>query len=388
MSSSIITDRTTTDRPLDPAISGALTDLALDLRWSFNHSADQLWEQLDPELWELTHNPWVMLQTVSREKLQSVTADPGFQKLLADLHREKTLAEESEAWFQKAHPRSGVSTIAYFSMEFMLSEGLPIYSGGLGNVAGDQLKAASNLGVPVIGISLLYQQGYFRQEIDAQGRQQALYPFNDPGQLPIRPVREPNGEWLRLAIALPGIKLWIRTWQVQVGRVKLYLLDTNDPANLPSFRGITTELYGGGPDLRLKQELVLGVGGWRLLRALGLQPEVCHLNEGHAAFAVLERARSYMEDNSQPFDVALSVTRAGNLFTTHTPVAAGFDLFAPELMEKYFKTYAEEELSIPFQDLLALGRQDKNNSSEPFNMAYLAVRGSGAVNGVSQLHGK
>lgn len=258
MSSSTVADRTIADRPLDTAISDALTDLALDLRWSFNHSADQLWEQLDPELWELTHNPWVLLQTVSREKLQSVTSDPRFQKLLTDLHREKTLAEGSEAWFQKAHPHSGVSAIAYFSMEFMLSEALPIYSGGLGNVAGDQLKAASNLGVPVIGVGLLYQQGYFRQEIDAQGHQQALYPFNDPGQLPIRPVREPNGEWLRLAIALPGFKLWIRVWQVKVGRAKLYLLDTNDPANLPSFRGITTELYGGGPELRLKQELVLG----------------------------------------------------------------------------------------------------------------------------------
>jgi len=234
MSSSTIVDRTIVDRPLDTAISDALTDLALDLRWSFNHSADQLWEQLDPELWELTHNPWVMLQTVSREKLQSVTSDPRFQKLLADLHREKTLVEESEGWFQKAHPRSGVSTIAYFSMEFMLSEALPIYSGGLGNVAGDQLKAASNLGVPVTGIGLLYQQGYFRQEIDAQGHQQALYPFNDPGQLPIRPVRKPNGEWLRLAIALPGFKMWIRVWQVQVGRTKLYLLDTNEPANPPA----------------------------------------------------------------------------------------------------------------------------------------------------------
>jgi glycogen phosphorylase len=376
------------DRPPDTAISDALTDLALDLRWSFNHSADQLWEQLDPELWEHTHNPWVVLQTVSREKLQSVAADPRFQKLLTDLHREKTLAEESEAWFQKAHPRSGVSTIAYFSMEFMLSEALPIYSGGLGNVAGDQLKAASNLGVPVTGIGLLYQQGYFRQEIDAQGHQQALYPFNDPGQLPIRPVREPNGEWLRLAIAMPGFKLWIRVWQVQVGRAKLYLLDTNDPANLPAFRGITTELYGGGPELRLKQELVLGIAGWRLLRALGLQPEVCHLNEGHAAFAVLERARSYMEDNGQPFDVALTVTRAGNLFTTHTPVEAGFDRFAPSLIERYLRKYAEEKLSISLEQLLALGRRDRQDSSEPFNMAYLAIRGSGAVNGVSRLHGQ
>ena len=375
-------------RPLDKSIADALTDLALDLRWSFNHSADQLWAQLDPELWELTHNPWVLLQTVSGEKLQGVTSDPTFQKLLADLHREKTLAEESESWFQKAHPRSGVSTIAYFSMEFMLSEALPIYSGGLGNVAGDQLKAASNLGVPVIGIGLLYQQGYFRQEIDAQGHQQALYPFNDPGQLPIRPVREPNGEWLRLAIALPGFKLWIRAWQLQVGRVKLYLLDTNDPANLPSFRGITTELYGGGPELRLKQELVLGVGGWRLLRALGLQPEVCHLNEGHAAFAVLERARSYMEDNGKPFDVALNVTRAGNLFTTHTAVEAGFDRFAPSLIQRYLTMYAEEKLSISIDEVLALGRRDREDSSEPFNMAYLAIRGSGTVNGVSKLHGQ
>jgi starch phosphorylase len=376
------------DPPLDAGISDALTDLALDLRWSFNHSADQLWEQLDPELWELTHNPWVLLQTVSREKLQAVTSDPGFQTLLDDLRREKKLAEESEAWFQEAHPGSGVSTIAYFSMEFMLSEALPIYSGGLGNVAGDQLKAASNLGVPVTGISLLYQQGYFRQEIDAQGHQQALYPFNDPGQLPIRPVREPNGEWLRLAIALPGFNLWIRVWQVQVGRARLYLLDTNDPANPPSYRGITTELYGGGPELRLRQELVLGIGGWRLLRALGLNPEVCHLNEGHAAFAVLERARCYMKDTGKPFDIALTVTRAGNLFTTHTAVEAGFDRFSPSLIDRYLRNYAEEKLSIPLDEFLALGRRDRNDSSEPFNMAYLAIRGSGAVNGVSKLHGQ
>jgi starch phosphorylase len=383
MSSSTIVDRS-----LDAAISDTLTDLALDLRWSFNHSADQLWERFDPELWELTHNPWVLLQTVSQEKLQTVTSDPKFQKLLAGLHREKTLAEESEAWFQKEHPRSGVSTIAYFSMEFMLSEGLPIYSGGLGNVAGDQLKAASNLGVPVTGIGLLYQQGYFRQEIDAQGYQQALYPFNDPGQLPIRPVRKPNGEWLRLVLPLPGFKLWIRVWQVRVGRAKLYLLDTNDPANPPAYRGIATELYGGGPELRFKQELVLGIGGWRVLRALGLRPEVCHLNEGHAAFAVLERARSYMEDSGQTFDVALAITRAGNLFTTHTPVEAGFDRFAPSLIERYLRKYAEEKLSISVDELLGLGRRDRHDSSEPFNMAYLAIRGSGGINGVSKLHGQ
>jgi glycogen phosphorylase len=376
------------NRPSNATISDALTDLALDLRWSFNHSADRLWERLDPKLWELTHNPWVVLQTASRERLESVTADPSFQKLLVDLRREKAAALAADAWFQKAHPNSGISTVAYFSMEFMLSEALPIYSGGLGNVAGDQLKTASNLGVPVIGVGLLYQQGYFRQEIDAQGRQQALYPFNDPGQLPIQPLRRPNGEWLRLSIDFPGAELWIRTWQVQIGRVRLYLLDTNDPANIPAYRGITTELYGGGPELRLKQELVLGIGGWRFLRTLGLRPEVCHLNEGHAAFAVLERARSYMADNGKPFDFALAVTRAGNLFTTHTPVEAGFDRFAPGLMEWYLKKYAEQDLSISLQDLLALGRRNRNDSSEPFNMAYLALRGSGAVNGVSRLHGQ
>ena len=374
--------------PSAAAVSDALTELALDLRWSFNHSADQLWEQIDPELWELTHNAWVVLQTVSREKLRRVTCDPSFQKLLAELHGKLRTLEESEGWFQRAHPGSGLSAVAYFSMEFMLSEALPIYSGGLGNVAGDQLKTASNLGVPVIGVSLLYQQGYFRQEIDAQGQQQALYPFNDPGQLPIQPVRQSNGEWLRLSMDFPAGKLWIRTWQVKVGRAKLYLLDTNDPANIPAYRGITTELYGGGPELRLKQELVLGIGGWQVLRALGLRPEVCHLNEGHAAFAVLERVRSYMADNKQPFDVALTATRAGNLFTTHTPVAAGFDRFHPGLMEWYLKRYAEGGLSISMEDLLALGRRDRMDSSEPFNMAHLAIRGSGVVNGVSRLHGQ
>jgi glycogen phosphorylase len=376
------------NRSLESATIEALTELALDLRWSFNHSADKIWEHLAPELWDVTHNPWVVLQTVSAQRLQTATKDPDFQSLVADLRREKQKAEQSETWFQKVHPRSGLSCVAYFSMEFMLSEALPIYSGGLGNVAGDQLKAASNLGVPINGIGLLYQQGYFRQEIDADGQQLALYPYNDPGQLPIRPLRQANGEWLRLSIDLAGSNLWIRVWRARVGRTNLYLLDTNDPANTPAHRGIAGELYGGGPDLRLRQELVLGIGGWRLVEALGMEPEVCHLNEGHAAFAVLERARSHMARHKQPFDVALAVTRGGNLFTTHTPVAAGFDRFSPELMEKCLRTYAEKELSISFQDLLALGRQDRNNSSEPFNMAYLAVRGSGAINGVSQLHGE
>src|ERR1700677_794722 len=240
----------------------------------------------------------------------------------------------------------------------MLSEALPIYSGGLGNVAGDQLKAASDLGVPVVGVGLLYQRGYFRQMIDKDGAQEALYPYNDPGQLPIAPLRQPNGEWLRLQITLPGYAVWVRAWRVQVGRAKLYLLDSNDPANSPVHRGITSQLYGGGPEVRLVQELVLGIGGWRLLHALGIQPEVCHLNEGHAAFAILERAQNFMNETGQPFQVALAVTRAGNLFTTHTAVPAGFDRFEPALIEHYLGRYAQEKLGISIRDLLALGRQN------------------------------
>jgi len=366
----------------------SLAELALDMRWSWNHATDEVWRTLDPVLWELTENPWVVLQTVSRDQLERVLADPAFRKNVDDLLRAQRHAAETPAWFQQNHSQGSLTCAAYFSMEFMLSEALPIYSGGLGNVAGDQLKAASDLGVPVVGVGLLYQQGYFRQVIDKNGEQQALFPYNDPGQLPITPLRRANGEWLRLEIALPGYSVWLRAWQAQVGRTKLYLLDSNDAANFPAHRGITSELYGGGPELRLKQELLLGIGGWRLLRALGIQPEVCHLNEGHAAFAVLERARNFMEETAQAFEVALAVTRAGNLFTTHTAVAAGFDRFAPALIEQYLGGYAEQKLGITLHDLLALGRQDPNDSSESFNMAYLAVRGSGAVNGVSRLHGK
>jgi len=366
----------------------SLAELALDMRWSWSHYGDKVWRQLDPELWELTQNPWVVLQTVSREKLEHLLSNPEFRREMDELLELKDRKSAAPAWFQQTHPKTLLSCITYFSMEFMLSEALPIYSGGLGNVAGDQLKAAGDLGVPVVGVGLLYSQGYFRQMIDKDGVQQALFPYNDPGQLPITPLRQANGEWLRLEIALPGYSVWLRAWQVQVGRVKLYLLDSNDAANFPAHRGITSELYGGGPELRLKQELLLGIGGWRLLGALGIQPEVCHLNEGHAAFAVLERARSFMQETGQPFEVALAVTRAGNLFTTHTAVAAGFDRFTPALIEQYLGGYAEQKLGITVHDLLALGRQNPSDSSESFNMAYLAIRGSGAVNGVSRLHGK
>jgi glycogen phosphorylase len=365
-----------------------LSELALDLRSAWNHAADTVWQQLEPELWGSTRNPWAVLQTVSREKLRRAFADDAFFKRVSGLVEARRAEAASSKWFARAHPDATLNGVAYFSMEFMLSEALPIYSGGLGNVAGDQLKAASDLGVPVIGVGLLYQQGYFRQVIDENGAQEAILPYNDPGQLPISPVRQADGEWLRLKLDLPGYLIWLRAWQARVGNRMLYLLDSNDLANFPPYRGITGELYGGGPYMRLLQEVVLGIGGWRLLTALGIAPDVCHLNEGHAAFAVLERARTLMKASNQPFETALAATRAGNLFTTHTAVAAAFDRFAPALIARCLGGYAQEELGIALEDLLALGRSNPRDMNEDFNMAYLALRGSAGVNGVSRLHGE
>jgi starch phosphorylase len=373
--------------PTDLEAFDPLAELALDMRWSWSHATDEVWRSLDSDLWRTTQSPWFVLQTVSPDRIQRAWGDPAFRKRVEDLLTQRRRELGAPAWFQGAYPGSALTLVAYFSMEFMLSQALPIYSGGLGNVAGDQLKATSDLGVPVVGVGLLWQQGYFRQVIAQDGSQQALFPYNAPGQLPITPLREASGEWLRIQVALPGAAVWLRAWQVQVGRVKLYLLDSNDAENLPAHRAITSELYGGGAELRLQQEMVLGIGGWRLLSALGLKPEVCHLNEGHAAFAVLERARGFMDLTKQPFDVALGVTRAGNMFTTHTAVAAGFDRFSPELVQRYLGGYAES-LGIAPRELFALGRRDPDDPSEPFNMAYLALRGSGSVNGVSRLHGE
>ena len=379
---------------LPPSTGGLdkLAQLALDLRWSWSHSADEIWKRLDPELWELTANPWLIQQSMSPQRLEAlkleIETDAAFRQHIELLRAELNEKNAAPAWFQTGHPSSPLRAVAYFSMEYMLSEALPIYSGGLGNVAGDQLKAASDLGVPVIAIGLLYQQGYFRQALDAHGDQQVLYPVNEPGQLPIRRVRTTDGELLRMTLSLPGGKIWIRSWEVQVGRTRLYLLDTNDPANPPRVRAVTSELYGGGPELRLQQEMLLGIAGWKFLGAIGMKADVCHLNEGHAAFAVLERAHEYMEQSGRPFAEALAITRAGNLFTTHTAVDAGFDRFSPELIRQYMSGYAQNRLGISVNDLLALGRKNPVDSSEPFNMAFLAIRGSGRVNGVSRLHGE
>lgn len=365
-----------------------LAELAFDLRSAWNHRSDTLWEQLDAEIWRETGNAWLVLQSASRARVRALWATATYRAQVEEL-RERRRREVTEArWFAGQPGARELGAAAFFSLEFAVSEALPIYSGGLGNVAGDYLKAASDLGVPLVGVGLLYQQGYFRQAIDAEGRQREFYPFNDTRQMPVVPVRDAKGDWIRVRLPRPGPPVWLRAWGARVGYVGLYLLDSNDPLNAPADRGITSQLYGGDSEVRLLQEMVLGIGGWRLLRALGNKPEVCHLNEGHAAFVALERARDFMRDSGQPFPVAWAATRAGNVFTTHTPVEPGFDRFQPDLVAGLLGAYARDELGISIDDLLALGRARPGDSREPLNMAWLATRGSGAVNAVSRRHGE
>ena len=362
-----------------------LVTLALDLRWSWHHGSDALWRELDPVLWERTHNPWLMLISISGQRLEDLARDTDF---IARLKQQLAAREQhftARSWFSREVGKRFRGHIAYFSMEFGICESLPVYSGGLGVLAGDFLKTACDLDVPVVGVGLLYQRGYFRQAIDAHGEQIEFYPYNDPTMLPVTPLRNAEGEWIRIRLELPGRELMLRTWHARVGRRSLLLLDSNDPLNDPGDRGITSELYGGGPEMRLQQELVLGVGGWRLLATLGMDCPVCHLNEGHAAFAILERCRHFMQRQGGDFYHALAATRAGNLFTTHTPVAAGFDRFEPELVELYLEQLANQ-LGIGMGTLLALGRSRPRDIHEAFNMAWLALRGAGAVNAVSRLH--
>ncbi len=373
-------------RALPKALQGLAT-LALDLRWSWNHGADVLWRQVAPELWEATANPWLILETVSHQRMTTLASDAEFLKQLQQQLDVREAHFQGESWFSETIGGAFSGHIAYFSMEFGICESLPIYSGGLGVLAGDYLKTACDLNVPLIGVGLLYQQGYFRQTLNTEGEQIEFYPYNDPTMLPVVPLRDDTGEWMRVTLDLPGRSLHLRTWRGQVGRRTLLLLDSNDPLNNPGDRAITSELYGGGEEMRLQQEMVLGIGGWRLLEMLGIDCPVCHLNEGHAAFAIFERTRYFMQRSGQTFHIALRATRAGNLFTTHTPVAAGFDRFTPELFRLYFQETAMAS-GVQVDDLLALGRLNPDDQSEPFNMAYLAMRGAGAVNGVSRLHGE
>ncbi len=364
-----------------------LIDLALDLRFTASRTAVGLWRSIDLETWERTENPYLILLNAHSEKLDALSRDREF---LSDL--ERCLARrESESygarWFGSDSTHAMLRGVAYFSMEFGLSESLPIYSGGLGFLAGDHLRSASDLGVPLVGVGLLYQQGYFCQVLAPSGDQLEAFPFNDPSSMPIQPLRGPDGRWVRVRLDLPGRTLLARTWEVRVGQVRLFLLDTNDPRNTPGDRAITANLYDAGPERRILQEILLGVGGWQLLEKLGVDAQVCHLNEGHPAFVVLARAASYAHTHGVPFQIGLRATRAGNVFTTHTPVEAAFDSFDPalvlSLVEPLFRS-----VGLSADQLLRLGRRNPESSGESFHMAYLAMRGCSLVNGVSRLHGE
>ncbi len=373
-------------RPLPDALR-RLSSHALDLLWAWNHAGDALWRRLDETLWERTQNPWLLLQYVGQERLEQLASDPEFLRALEALEDSRARYRHTPSW--RPDGTSILPRVAYFSMEFGLHEALPLYAGGLGVLAGDHLKTASDLDVPVVGVGILWQQGYFRQLLDAGGMQAELYPYNDPASLPIQPVRARDGKRLRVVLNLPAREILLRAWQVTVGRTMLYLLDSNDPLNAPPDRGLTSTLYGGGTEARLMQSIVLGIGGWRVLEAVGHDTEVCHLNEGHAALVVLERARSFMQRQGVTFHEALWATRAANVFTTHTAVPAGFDAFSTGEVEKhrgYFDVYVRG-LGLSWPELLALGRRNPDDQDEPFNMAWLAMRGCSWVNGVSQLHG-
>ena len=370
-----------------PPVLEPLRELALDLRWTWSHGADSLWRTLDPDAWQRLKNPWSLLQDVSGERLAEFEKTPA---AMAELER-LTAAREGYlgdgTWFARSHGGS-LRTVAYFSMEFGLGEALPLYAGGLGVLAGDVLKTASDLGVPLIGVGLLYSAGYFRQIVDHDGAQHEAYPYNDPTALPISPVRGANGSWLHVTLDLAGRPLYLRIWRARVGRTVLYLLDSNDPLNAPADRGITSRLYGSDKDERFLQEVVLGVGGWRMLQALGLPVDILHLNEGHPAFAILERIRSLMESAHLSFDDSLWATRAGNIFTTHTALEAAFDSYDTSFVERHraiLEPYVAR-LGLTFAELMALGRRDPANSAEPFTLSYLALRGCIATNAVSALH--
>ncbi len=372
-----------------PASLERLGELALNLRWTWSYSTDALWAAIDAGLWSHTRDPWLILQNIAPQRLEALAAEPGFRAAYERAVRAHDAYLRGPSWWDQACATAAAPapTIAYFSMEYGIGEPLPIYSGGLGVLAGDHLKTASDLGVPIVAVGLLYQAGYFRQMLDAHGRQIELHPVNVPYHLPVQPVVGHDGTRLIVPVQLPGRVLRLQVWLAQVGRVPLYLLDSNDRLNTPADRGITGELYDGDLETRFAQEIVLGIGGWRALGALGIRPDVCHLNEGHAALVTIERARAFMQQHGLNFWQALWATRAGNVFTTHTPVAAAFDTFPVDLLAQYGREYAAE-LGIDPRQLLALGRPPGSGDDERFNMAYLAARTCTHINAVSRLHGE
>ncbi|WP_088893072.1 alpha-glucan family phosphorylase [Leptolyngbya ohadii] len=391
--------------PSLPAKLEPLRQLAYNLHWDWNAETANLFRRLDRDLWESSrNNPVLLLGTISQERLREAAEDEGF---LAQMHRAARQLEDyltERTWYRKNRQMRSISSAAagsadaagalnpkdcyaYFSAEFGLTACLPIYSGGLGVLAGDHLKSASDLGLPLVGVGLLYQQGYFAQYLNADGWQQERYPTNDFYNMPLHLERNPDGSELRISVDYPGRTVYARVWRVQVGTVPLYLMDTNIEPNNTYDQNITDQLYGGDIDLRIHQEIMLGIGGVRMLRALGLQPTAYHMNEGHSAFMALERIRILIEEEGLTFTEAQQVAQSSQIFTTHTPVPAGIDLFPPDKILYYLGHYGDK-FGLSREEFLSLGRESTGDLSSPFSMAVLAIRMATFVNGVSQLHGE
>jgi starch phosphorylase len=378
--------RTFTVLPHLPERLQPLQKIAYNLWWCWNHEAVALFRRIDDDRFEeLSNSPVKLLSAIDQARFEQLLDDGGF---VAHMDRVAESLEHyltAPTWFQETYGDADRSRIAYFSAEFGIHESIPIYSGGLGVLAGDHLKSASDLGVPLVGVGLMYREGYFRQYLNVDGWQQERYPENDFFNLPLIAETLPDGAPLLVAVPFPGRDVWVRVWRIQVGRVPLYLLDTNITKNTPEDRGITGQLYGGDNDMRIRQEMILGIGGIRALRALNREPTVCHMNEGHSAFCGLERIRLLMEGQKVDFTTAREAVMAGTCFTTHTPVPAGNDVFPPHLVEHYLSGYLPQ-LQIDRNQLLALGRQNPNDQGEQFCMTVLAIRLANSTNAVSKLH--
>lgn len=375
-----------------PSLPEPLKDLQVIVRnlyWTWHYDITEIFRRIDYDLWkQCAHNPVKMLGMVSQARLEDLARNEGFIYQLKQAREtlEKTL--NAPSWFNKIYAREGHKTlIAYFCAEFGVHESLPIYSGGLGMLSGDHLKSASDLGIPLVGVGLMYQKGYFRQYLNTDGWQQEHYIDNDFHNMPLELVQKENGHPVLIGIQFPDRTVQAQIWKVMIGRTPLYLLDTNLTVNSFHDRTITQTLYGGDSEMRICQEIVLGIGGLKALFALGQEPTVCHMNEGHAAFMALERVRKLRSRFNMTFEEALEAARASNVFTVHTPVAAGNDEFPVEMIDKYFGHYYGT-LGINREQFLALGRVHPNDSHESFKMPVLALRTSAYRNGVSQLHGE
>jgi len=367
-------------RELPEALSG-LERLSKNLWWCWNDSAKQLFKTIDPDVWHSSgHNPREVLDTVSLKRFKALAKDSAYLAQLGSV-----MAEFDEYMAAKAH--RAAPSVAYFCMEYGLDSSLKIYSGGLGILAGDYLKETSDMNIDLVAVGFLYRYGYFTQVLSAQGDQISQYDAQDFLKVPAEPVIDGEGNWMAVKVAFPGRDVSARLWKVAVGRTDLYLMDTDFEGNLPEDRQITHHLYGGDWENRLKQELLLGIGGIRVLRTLGINPKVYHCNEGHAAFTGLERLREYVQGQGLEFDEAMEVVRASSLFTTHTPVPAGHDAFQEDLLGKYLGGYPEQ-LGIAWRDLLKLGKIHVDDPNERFSMSFLAANISQNINGVSMLHGK